>query len=304
MATELIRRLRYRRDVPRSREQPRRKNRSRGGLALLLIVIIAVAAYVGFRRLAPTLQGTGCRAVAGAGSFTLDPEQARIAATIAGVAHKQSMPPGAVAIAYAAALQESKMHDLHYGDMDSVGVFQQRPSEGWGSTRELEDPIYATTKFFRVLATVHGYLKLPVYQAAQAVQHSADGTAYIQYEQTAAGLAADFTGRHAHAVSCWSSSATPKHANLAAADRELARTFGVIRELGTGSPGGGRPTQAQVQVPQSPVGWEVAAWLVTHAASYGLHEVRYGGYQWQASTGYDGWTRDSGAPPPGVVQLS
>jgi hypothetical protein len=262
---------------------------------------VAVTSYVEFRRLAPVLEGSGCRAVAGSQSYMLDPEQASIAATIAGVAHKQSMPRGAVAIAYAAALQESKMHDLHYGDQDSVGVFQQRPSEGWGPTRELEDPVYATTRFFKVLAKVHGYLKLPVYQAAQAVQHSADGTAYIQYEQTAAGLAAIFTGDHAHAVSCWSSSPPRKHANLVAADQELGRTFGAITENGAGSPGSVR---AQVRVLQSPVGWAVAAWLVTHATSYGLHEVRYAGYQWEASNGFHGWTQDAGAPPPGVVQLS
>jgi len=275
---------------------------------LLLVVVIAVAVYAEVRRLTPVFEGTGCRAVSGHQTFALDPEQASIAATIAGVAHKQSMPPGAVTIAYAAALQESKLHNLHYGDMDSVGVFQQRPSEGWGPTKKLEDPVYATTKFFRVLANVHGYLKLPVYQAAQAVQHSADGSAYIQYEQMATGLTAVFTGGHAHAVSCWSSSAPPKHAKLAAADRELSRTFGTITEQVTGSRGSDRSVQAgqagQLRVAQSPVGWAVAAWLVTHAARYGIHEVRYGGYQWQASTGFHGWTRGSGTLPRGVVQLS
>lgn len=269
---------------------------------MLLVVILAAAGYVEFRHLAPVLEGNGCRAVAGRQSYTLDPEQASIAATIAGVAHKQSMPTDAVTIAYAAALQESKLHDLHYGDMDSVGVFQQRPSEGWGPSKNLEDPVYATTKFFRVLSHVHGYLTLPVYQAAQAVQHSADGAAYIQYQQMAAGLATVFTGGHAHAVSCWSSSPPKKQVDFAAADRGLARTFGAITGDGTGSPGSGR--QAQLRVPQSPVGWAVAAWLVTHAASYGIHEVRYAGYQWQASTGFHGWTKDAGAPPPGVVQLS
>jgi hypothetical protein len=277
---------------------------------LLLVVVIAVAVYAEVRRLTPVFEGTGCRAIAGSETFALDPEQASIAATIAGVAHKQSMPPEAVTIAYAAALQESKMHNLHYGDMDSVGVFQQRPSEGWGSTKHLEDPVYATTKFFKVLATVHDYPKLPVYQAAQDVQHSADGSAYMQYEQMATGLTAVFTGGHAHAVSCWSASTTPKHTQLAAAGRELSRTFGTITEHVTGSRGSERSVQVQVgqagqlQVGQSPVGWAVAAWLVTHAATYGIHEVRYGGYQWQASNGFHGWTRGSGALPRGVVQLS
>jgi hypothetical protein len=268
----------------------------------LLIVIVAVVIYVGFRRIQPVLQGTGCRAVSGGETYALDPEQAGIAATIAGVAHRQSMPEAAVTIAYAAALQESKMHDLHYGDMDSVGVFQQRPSEGWGPTRDLEDPVYATTKFFQALARVHDYLKMPVYQAAQAVQRSADGTAYMQYQGMAAGLAAVFTGGRAHAVSCWSASASPKRTDLAAADQELDKTFGAVSEDGTESAASGG--MAQVRVAQTPTGWEVANWLVTHAASYGIHEVKYGGYQWQASSGYHGWRKDAGPPPPGVIQVS
>jgi hypothetical protein len=302
MATELIGGLEYLRDVPKSREQPRRKRRSLRGLVLLLTVIAAVVIYIGYRRVAHVLEGTGCRAVAGSETYTLDPEQARIAATIAGVAHKQSMPEDAVTIAYAAALQESKMHNLSYGDMDSVGVFQQRPSEGWGSARQLEDPVYATTQFFRALAGVHNYVKLPVYQAAQAVQRSADGAAYMQYQQMAAKLAGIFTGRTAHGVSCWSASTTPKRTDLAAADLELARTFGGVPVHQGGSASSGQ--RVQLLVPQSPDGWEVATWLVTHAASYGIQEVRFSGYQWQASTGFHGWSEDAGAPPPGVIQLS
>jgi hypothetical protein len=302
MAIELIWGLEYLRDVPRSYEQPRRKHRRLRAIALLLSVALAAVVYVGFRRIQPILEGTGCRAVAGGETYALDPQQAAVAATIAGVAHKQSMPEDAVTIAYATALQESKMHNLHYGDMDSVGVFQQRPSQGWGTTQELEDPVYATTKFFSALAAVHGYLKLPVYQAAQAVQRSADGTAYIQYEQMGAALAGVFTGQHAHDVSCWSASTTTKRTDLAAADSELARTFGAIPEQQAGSAGSG--PRVQLRVPQSPVGWEVATWLVTHANSYGIHEVRYAGYQWQESTGFHGWTEDAGPPPPGVIQLS
>ncbi|MDX6395252.1 MAG: hypothetical protein QOJ73_6315 [Streptosporangiaceae bacterium] len=302
MATELIGSLEYLRDVPKSREQPHRKHRSLRGLVLLLVVIAAVIVYIGYRRITPVLEGTGCRAVAGRETYTLDPEQARIAATIAGVAHKQSMPEDAVTIAYAAALQESKLHNLSYGDMDSVGVFQQRPSEGWGSTRQLEDPVYATTQFFRALTGVHNYLKLPVYQAAQAVQRSADGTAYMQYQQMAAKLAGTFTGRDAHGVSCWSASTTPKRTNLAGADVELARTFGGVSVRQNGPANTGH--RAQLLVPPAPDGWEVAAWLVTHATSYGIREVRFGGYQWQASTGFHGWSKDAGAPPPGVIQLS
>ena len=74
------------------------------------------------------------------------------------------------------------------------GVFQQRPSQGWGTTADLENPDYATTKFFGALVQRARYTKLPVYRAAQDVQHSADGSAYEQYAEVAALLARYFTG--------------------------------------------------------------------------------------------------------------
>ncbi len=98
----------------------------------LLVIALAAAGYLLLRQNKPLLIGSGCQAGRGAASVALDPEQAAIAATIAGVAHQRSMPRRAVMVAYAAALQESKLHNLSYGDRDSVGVFQQRPSEGWG----------------------------------------------------------------------------------------------------------------------------------------------------------------------------
>ncbi len=169
----------------------RRKTKRRVVVATTLLLVIAAGAYLVIRSLAPVigpvLTGSGCSAAAAHQSVLLDTQQASIAATIAGVAHQQSMPRAAVTIAYATAMQESKLHDLDYGDMDSVGVFQQRPSQGWGPARKLENPVYATTKFFRALQAVHGYQTMPVYQAAQAVQHSADGSAYIQYERMADG---------------------------------------------------------------------------------------------------------------------
>ena len=123
----------------------------------------------------------GCQAGTGGAAIPLDTDQAGIAATIAGIAARHRLPQRAVTIALAAALQESQLQNLDYGDRDSVGVFQQRPSQGWGTTAEIEDPVYATTRFFAALVKVPGYTKMPVDQAAQDVQHSADGYAYEQW---------------------------------------------------------------------------------------------------------------------------
>ena len=268
----------------------------------LLVIALATAGYFLLRQNKPLLIGSGCQAGRGAAGVALDPEQAAIAATIAGVAHRRSMPPHAVMVAYAAALQESKLHNLSYGDRDSVGVFQQRPSEGWGPARKLKDPVYASTRFFKALATVPDYLHKPVYRAAQAVQRSADGYAYIQYQPEAAALAADFTGHSAHAVWCWSAAPTPANANLTAARQGLAHAFGPISSHRAATPGD--DPAMLVRTPRPALGWAVAAWLVTHASSYGIHDVRYAGFQWRAASGSSGWTRDNGQTHPDVVRAS
>jgi hypothetical protein len=295
--------------VPNSRPsqpRPRRpKRKRRAVIATSLLLAAAVGTYLAVRSLAPVivpvLAGSGCSAAATHQSVLLDTQQASIAATIAGVAHQESMPSQAVTIAYATAMQESKLHNLDYGTSDSVGVFQQRPSQGWGPARKLENPVYAATKFFRALKAVHGYQTMPVYQAAQAVQHSADGSAYMQYQRMATEMAGAFTGQRDHAVYCWSTAAGPRHPNVAAITQGLASTFGqATAELG-------RPAQRHtmlVPIGHPKLGWTVASWLVTHASTYGIHQVRFGGYQWRAAAGTKGWVRDAGAPPAGTIQLS
>ena len=295
--------------MPTSRPRPprprRQKARRRAVIATSLLLVLTVGSYLAVRMLAPVigpvLTGSGCSAASGRQSVLLDTQQGSIAATIAGVAHQQSMPRVAVTIAYATAMQESKLHNLTYGDQDSVGVFQQRPSQGWGPTRKLENPVYATTKFFRALKAVPGYQKMPVYQAAQAVQRSADGSAYIQYERMAAEMAGAFTGEHGHAVYCWAGAAGPHHPDMARITEGLTSTFGqATAELAAPGP---RHTM-QVRIGHPKLGWEVASWLVTNASKYGIHQVRFGGYQWRAAAGTQGWVRDAGAPPAGTIQLS
>ena len=274
-------------------------------IATSVLAVLAVGVYLVVRSLGPVigpvLIGSGCSAAAPHQSVLLDTQQAGIAATIAGVAHQQSMPRAAVIIAYATAMQESKLHDLTYGDQDSVGVFQQRPSQGWGPARKLENPIYATTKFFRALKAVHGYQTMPVYQAAQAVQRSADGSAYIQYERMAAEMTSAFTGQRSHAVYCWSLGPSPRHPDVDAITEGLGSTFG--RATASLARTGAAHTML-VPIGYTKLGWEVASWMVTHSSKYGIHQVRFDGYQWRTATGTKGWVKDAGAPPAGTIRLS
>jgi hypothetical protein len=268
--------------------------RIKAAIGTVLVVVLGVAAYLAYNSFQHVTQAApppGCQAGTGTQAISLDTGQAAIAATIAGVAARHKLPIQAVTVAYAAALQESQLQDLTYGDRDSVGVFQQRPSQGWGTTSELEDPVYATTKFFAALIQVHGYTTMPVDQAAQAVQHSADGTAYAQWTQVAGQLAGYFTGKNPHGVSCWYAPAG--QADLSAVAQQITQTFGppgheaaVVRFSKTRS--AKKSSVAVVQVRQSSA-WTVAGWLVAHAQTYGLTEVRYAGYEWQAADGSMGW---------------
>ena len=249
---------------------------------MLIITVLAITKVKHLRF--PTPISSGCLVRGGAFDVPLDPGQASIAATIAGVATRRSMPERAVTIAFAAALQESDLANLSYGDRDSVGVFQQRPSEGWGTRRQLLDPVYASGRFFRALAAVPHYQRLHVYQAAQAVQHSADGSAYAQYAPQGAAMAGGFSGVLPHAVWCWYGGTISGRSRLRAAEAELRRTFGPLRLSHIGDPA------VQVRARNAVSGWAVAAWLVTNASAYRLKRVTYQGYQWTAAHGRKGWT--------------
>ena len=112
-------------------------------------------------------------------TYELSPEQTSNAATIAAVAIRRGLPKRATTVALAAALQESKLISLDYGDRDSVGLFQQRPSQGWGPKQSLIDPVYSSNKFYSALVRHPGWQQLTIADAAQAVQHSAQGQNYL-----------------------------------------------------------------------------------------------------------------------------
>lgn len=276
---------------------PRRRARVIIGAAVVLLLAIAgYGIYNSFGHIGPAAPAPGCQAGTGTQAISLDTDQAAIAATIAGVAARHKLPRRAVTIAYAAALQESKLHNLDYGDRDSVGIFQQRPSQGWGPASELIDPVYATTKFFAVLTRVRDYTRLPVEAAAQDVQHSADGSAYAQWADLASQLAGYFTGASAHGVSCWYSPAGK--ANLSGAVRRLTQTFGpagggsVVVRITTGR--SAQKSSVTVLRVQRDAAWTVACWLVAHAEQYRINEVSYAGYGWDAAGGTMGWQREHG----------
>ncbi|WP_327159285.1 C40 family peptidase [Streptomyces tubercidicus] len=115
-------------------------------------------------------------------------EQISNAKTIQATGVAMKMPARGHIVALATALQESGLRNLDYGDRDSLGLFQQRPSQGWGTAAQVRDPVHASTKFYEGLLNVSGWESMTVAQAAQAVQASGFPDAYTKWEPLATAL--------------------------------------------------------------------------------------------------------------------
>ncbi|MCX5317945.1 C40 family peptidase [Streptomyces sp. NBC_00154] len=115
-------------------------------------------------------------------------EQIPNAKAIVATGAQMRIPARGQVIALATALQESGLRNLDHGDRDSVGLFQQRPSQGWGSRAQILDPVYAATKFYKALKSLKDWESMPVTVAAQKVQKSGVPDAYAKHEALATAL--------------------------------------------------------------------------------------------------------------------
>jgi hypothetical protein len=222
-------------------------------------------------------------------TVVLTAEQARNASLISAISVRRGMPAHAATIALATALQESKLYNLRGGDRDSLGLFQQRHSQGWGTRRQILDPVHATNAFYDALERVPGYDSLPVTVAAQRVQHSGYPSAYAAYERDARALASALTGYspaafacHVAATSATAGAAAPAARRAASLRRALATAFGATRvSVQAGA-------HLHVEASSTTRGWALASYVVSHAAALGVSTVSYAGRSW--TTGSDrGW---------------
>ena len=282
----------------------------------------AVAGYVVVQYVTGGTGDPGCRVVSGNGdgtSYEFTPEQAVNAATIAAVGTHREMPERAVAIALATAIQESGLRNLTHGDRDSLGLFQQRPSQGWGTEKQVTDPAYAASIFYEHLAKVRGYTDLPLTVAAQRVQRSGYPEAYAKHEADAELLAAALTGASAATLTCEGRQGAATVATGPGAVRAaLARDFGrdALKEAkrktdaedvsasGSDVPAAvtdGRtvtlPVSEDTTGPGRSVrecGWQLAHWAVANASALRIERVSYAGREWTAGNTDSQW-RAAGA---------
>ncbi|MEV5984644.1 heavy metal transporter [Streptomyces sp. NPDC052051] len=297
--------------MPEPSPSPRRRGRLLRSTAAVM-VLFAVVGYLAVQYLTGS-NAPRCTVISGRGdrtSYDFTPEQAVNAATISAVGTTRGMPERAVTIALATALQESGLRNIEHGDRDSLGLFQQRPSQGWGTERQIMDPTYAAGKFYEHLAKVPGYKELPLTVAAQRVQRSGFPEAYAKHEPDATLLAAALTGHAAATLTCQGRPAPTATGGSDAVRAALVRDFGreVLTSAGA-EVGSERPSPSPtatakrttdtvtIPVPRKTTasgtadqrGWELAHWAVANSSSLRISRVSYAGRVWSRGGYADQW---------------
>jgi len=300
---------------PRERVDPVMDRAGRVVAATLAAATVAAASvFWWFGGAGPVLGREICAASVGDRTVRLSPEQAENAATIAAVAERRGLPARAVTIALATAYQESDLRNLDHGDRDSLGLFQQRPSQGWGTPEQVLDPVHASERFYDALERVPGYTDGVVTDVAQAVQRSAFPEAYADHEEDARVVATALTGHSPAALTC-----TVRHGSY---EREAEVGDGLTdrarkvrdvvdaafgeQETGGYAPGGvdnghvagsahydGRAVDVFFRPYDDPgqtrAGWALAHWLVVNADRLGVATVIYDDRIWSARRSAEGW---------------
>lgn len=285
-----------------------RQRRGAGTTILVVIALLAaggIAAYLAGRKGAtlpfPLPKLSGCVVTAandtGRESWALDIEQMANAATITAVGIRKKVPEKGIIVALATAMQESKLENIDGGDRDSIGLFQQRPSQGWGSAQQISDPRYAATKFYNALVRVKGWEKLRVTEAAQKVQRSAFPEAYEKWVDEATVVATALLGSAKGAVNCTVPDSDPVVRGAAAIDHVITALQADWADTVTTS---ADPSIQGIRLPAPDAkrGWQLAHWTVAQAADNGITRVAYDGQEWRAESGE--W-RESQAPTSHVL---
>jgi hypothetical protein len=292
-------------DVRRATRRRRAVSRLAVGAAVLAAVTAgAITGVVSLLRLTTEDHvEPRCAAALDGTQWYLEPDQAETVALLAGLAEQRALPARALTIAIATGMQESKLRNIDHGDSDSLGVFQQRPSQGWGSSEQILDPVFSTTAFYDALVKVHGYEDMEITAAAQAVQRSAFPEAYGQHEALARAWASAMYGYSAAgAVACTLDDPEGPGDPSALADRAL-------RDLGIPA----TTTETGVVLDAGPLvaasgeiehaGQALANWAVAVAQPMRIVSVEHADLVWRRETG--GWeptqTGASGLPAGTVL---
>ncbi|MET0999048.1 MAG: hypothetical protein ABWX73_10065 [Marmoricola sp.] len=273
---------------------------------LVFVVVLAVVVGVGvamWRGSGPLPDPEGCSAQLAGRQVDLTTEQAENATLIAAIGVSRGLPARAVSIALATAYQESKIVNIDYGDRDSLGLFQQRPSQGWGTERQVRDPYYATNAFYDALEKIPDYKTLRITEAAQQVQRSGFPEAYEDHAADARTLASVLTGYSPGGLFSCVVHEAGERGSADAVIRRLERAYGDLEISRTGSRQDVAVTVGSDE-DGSRLGWSVAQFAVAHGVRWRPAAVAYSGMRWQTGrASEEGWLA-GGEADATTVQIS
>ncbi len=284
--------------MPRAEHPPLPEDRGpRWPTVVAVLCVLALVAGLGAwwaRDRIGLFLGEQCTATALDESVTFAPDQMHHASTIVLIGVKRGLPARAGTIGVATAIQESKLRNLSYGDRDSVGLFQQRPSQGWGTAEQLQDPVYATNAFYDALVKVDGWQDMVITEIAQEVQRSGYPEAYADHEHEGRTIASAMSGHSPEGFACrldGPEAAGRPDRFVAALDEE------------TGHTGTADGQVIDVTAVDSRHAWAVGAWSVGQAKARNVVRVQVGDREWVRGSGDDAMRWGAAAEPVADTQV-
>jgi Peptidase family M23 len=309
-------------------------------LVLGLIAMLALVAVLGGGGQQQNLAACNQSPALPAGALNgtaLTQEQMRNAATIVGVGQRLGVPPRGWVVAIATALQESTLHNYDHGDRDSLGLFQQRPSQGWGTPAQVTNPTLAAEAFYGQarhtsnggLTDIPGWEQMPVTVAAQAVQASALPSAYADHEAQAVSIVSRLAGGSGGTIPVSTSTTCVGATSCPPLDSPVERgltpdalivarcvqaDFGpglTLLGVGERSNVSDHPSgrAVDVMIPNwdsatgNETGWQIARWAQSNAQAMGVKYVIWDARIWSVARADEGW-RAYGHPSGGTDPTS
>ena len=270
----------------------RRVRRNRALVAGTAVLALAGGAAWWARDKVLTPWSESCSATALGETVTFDPEQMHNAAMMVQIGERRGLPARAGTIAVATAIQESKLRNITYGDRDSVGLFQQRPSQGWGTVEEILDPRYSTNAFYDALVKVDGWQDMVITEIAQEVQRSAFPEAYADHEHEGRTIASAVAGHSPGGLVC--------RIDAPSRPGDAERLVEDLRAE-TGSSSNREGQVVTVRASSERRAWGIGAWAVATAKGHGVVVVQVGDQQWARGDGQEWRPADQPVDPTTVV---
>lgn len=247
--------------------------------AIILVVTLVVVgalgfgAWKGYEWLVTRMIPNACYLqVEGAEEpLRLTNEQARNASIIVAESYNRGLSEQAAVIALATAWQESGLRNLNYGDRDSLGLFQQRPSYDWGTKEQILDPWYSSGRFYEELVKFDDWESTDINDIAQKVQRSGHPEAYRKHETNARALAGAFRGSREGTFTCINRDATGT--DHGALDKVASTVPGVsLQDNGS---------ELVMTANNAGAAWSVTQLALANTSELGVEKVVVGGNEWK-----------------------